>query len=133
MSILFLQVSGESNTQVEDMDEDSSTDESDDDEDEEDDETSKAGVAAVDAAPAVSQPPPPSLPTPGNVEVRKYDPKAAKKAAAAAKEVDVESEEYLISPITGERVPASKVQEHMRIGLLDPRWVEERDKQITAK
>merc|ERR1711862_452448 len=34
---------------------------------------------------------------------------------------------------TGEKVPASKVQEHMRIGLLDPRWVEERDKQITAR
>lgn len=33
----------------------------------------------------------------------------------------------------GERVPASKVGEHMRIGLLDPRWVEERDKQITKQ
>ena len=42
-------------------------------------------------------------------------------------------EQYLVSPITGEKVPASKVQEHMRIGLLDPRWVEERDKQITAR
>ena len=62
--------------------------------------------------------------------MRKYDPKAAKKAAAAAAEA---SEEWLTSPITGERIPQSKVQEHMRIGLLDPRWVEERDKQITAK
>jgi len=124
------EVSGESNTQVEDMDEDSSSEESD--ESDEDDGTRPA-VATVDSAPAVSQPPPPSLPTPGNVEVRKYDPKAAKKAAAAVKEVDAASEEFLISPITGERIPASKVQEHMRIGLLDPRWVEERDKQITAK
>ena len=33
--------------------------------------------------------------------------------------------------MTGEKLPASKVAEHMRIGLLDPRWVEERDKQIT--
>jgi len=40
------------------------------------------------------------------------------------------TEEYLISPITGERIPASKVQEHMRIGLLDPRWVEQRDKHV---
>ena len=117
-------MSGESNTQVEDMDEDSSSEESDEDSD---DEPTKA-VAAVDSAPAVSQPPPPSLPTPGNVEVRKYDPKAAKKAAA--KEA---SEEWLTSPITGEMVPSSKVGEHMRVGLLDPRWVEERDKQITAK
>ena len=60
------------------------------------------------------------------MEVRKYDPKAKKIQKPA-------DEQYLVSPITGERVPASKVQEHMRIGLLDPRWVEERDKQITAR
>ena len=78
-----------------------------------------------DAAPAVQQPPV-ALPSSGNVEVRKYDPKAKK----IQKPMD---EQYLVSPITGEKVPASKVQEHMRIGLLDPRWVEERDKQITAR
>lgn len=94
----------------------------------------------ADAAPAVNQPPP-ALPTPGNVEVRKYDPKQAQAArrreeAAAAAAGGAGSggiEEYLISPITGERIPASKVQEHMRIGLLDPRWVEERDKLITKQ
>ena len=80
----------------------------------------------LDAAPAVQQPP--TLPTPGNVEVRKYDPKAK-----VTKKVIETAEQYLVSPITGEKVPASKVQEHMRIGLLDPRWVEERDKQITAR
>lgn len=37
---------------------------------------------------------------------------------------------YLISPLTSEKIPANKVQEHMRIGLLDPRWVEQRDKHI---
>ena len=42
-------------------------------------------------------------------------------------------DDYLISPITGEKIPASKVQEHMRIGLLDPRWVEQRDKQVSDK
>lgn len=42
-------------------------------------------------------------------------------------------EEFLISPINGERILASKVQEHMRIGLLDPRWVEQRDKVIQDK
>ena len=78
---------------------------------------------AVDAAPAVQQPPP-ALPTRENVEVRSYDPKAKKKVVEQA-------EQYLVSPMTGEKLPASKVAEHMRIGLLDPRWVEERDKQIT--
>lgn len=81
----------------------------------------------LDAAPAVMQPPP-TLPAPGKVEIRKYDPKQAQ---AARKKTD--TEEYLVSPITGEKIPASKVPEHMRIGLLDPRWVDERDKQITAR
>ena len=114
---------GGANTNVEDMDEDSS---------DEDDESAPAPMGkplmAVDAAPAVQQPPA-ALPTPGNVEVRKYDPKAK----TIKKIVDPTTEQYLVSPITGEKVPASKVQEHMRIGLLDPRWVEERDKQITAR
>ncbi|TRY61622.1 hypothetical protein TCAL_09101 [Tigriopus californicus] len=110
---------GESaNTQVEDMDEDSSEESSSEDDEEESDSKTDKG-----------QPKPPALPTPGNVEVRKYDPKAAK----SAKKVDPTSQEFLISPITGERIPADQVQEHMRIGLLDPRWVEERDKQITAR
>ncbi|XP_040583931.1 splicing factor 3A subunit 1 [Lepeophtheirus salmonis] len=116
------------NTQVQDMEEDSSSD------DEEEDGIMSAAPAGigkpmiqVDAAPAVRQPPP-SLPTPGNVEVRKYDPKQAQ---AAKKKSD--ADDYLVSPITGERIHASKVQEHMRIGLLDPRWVEERDKQLSAK
>ena len=119
------------NTQVQDMDQDSSDDSDDDDADMD---TTPAPPPAigkamiqVDAAPAVRQPPP-SLPTPGNVEVRKYDPKQAQ---AAKKKSDLD--EYLVSPITGERIHASKVQEHMRIGLLDPRWVEERDKQINAR
>merc|ERR1712241_807264 len=107
------------NMDVEDMEEGSS--------DEEGDQPQPIGkpLMAVDAAPAVQQPPV-ALPSSGNVEVRKYDPKAKK----IQKPID---EQYLVSPITGEKVPASKVQEHMRIGLLDPRWVEERDKQITAR
>ena len=72
--------------------------------------------------------PPASIPAPGKVEIRKYDPKIAQ-----ATKKKPEPEEYLVSPITGEKIPASKVQEHMRIGLLDPRWVDERDKQITAR
>lgn len=45
----------------------------------------------------------------------------------------VSSDEYLISPITGEKIQASKMQEHMRIGLLDPRWLEERDRNIRER
>ena len=35
--------------------------------------------------------------------------------------------------ILGERVPASKMDEHMRIGLLDPAWVEKRKLEIAKK
>lgn len=74
-----------------------------------------------------SMQPPPLPPAPGNVVIKKgYDPKqhAVKIARPPA------TEEYLISPLTGEKIPASKVQEHVRIGLLDPRWVEQRDKHL---
>jgi len=84
----------------------------------------------VMAAPPVQQPmvPPIQAPVPGNVTIKKYDPKAA-----AAIKKRTEDDQYLISPITGEKIPASKAAEHMKVGLLDPRWVEERDKHISAK
>merc|ERR1711872_303580 len=44
-----------------------------------------------------------------------------------------EDDQFLISPLTGEKIPAGKAAEHMKVGLLDPKWVEARDKQITAK
>ncbi|KAG7273787.1 hypothetical protein CRUP_012805 [Coryphaenoides rupestris] len=47
--------------------------------------------------------------------------------------VAVIPDEYLISPITGEKIQASKMQEHMRIGLLDPRWLEQRDRSIRER
>ncbi|KAM8864836.1 splicing factor 3A subunit 1 isoform 1-T2 [Synchiropus picturatus] len=70
--------------------------------------------------------PPPLPPTPDQVIIRKdYDPKASKPQPTVTA-----TDEYLISPITGERILASKMQEHMRIGLLDPRWLEQRDRSI---
>uniref|UniRef100_A0A3B3YYN7 Uncharacterized protein n=1 Tax=Poecilia mexicana TaxID=48701 RepID=A0A3B3YYN7_9TELE len=97
-------------TQVQDMDEGS------DDEDE--------GVKAP--LPPDNPMPPPLPPAPEQVIIRKdYDPKASKPQPLVAA-----PDEYLISPITGEKVPASKMQEHMRIGLLDPRWLEQRDRSI---
>lgn len=71
---------------------------------------------------------PPLPPAPDKVLVKKYDPKQAVKVTRPTV-----GDDYLISPITGEKIPASKVQEHMRIGLLDPRWVEQRDKHVTEK
>lgn len=71
--------------------------------------------------------PPPLPPNPEQVVVRKdYNPKGTKAPKST-------TEQYLISPITGEKIPADKMQEHMRIGLLDPRWVEQRDRAIQEK
>lgn len=100
-------------TQLQDMDEGS---------DEEDD-----GMKAP--LPPDNPMPPPLPPTPDQVIIRKdYDPKASKSLLPM-----VSSDEYLISPITGEKIQASKMQEHMRIGLLDPRWLEERDRNIRER
>ncbi|CAL8294910.1 splicing factor 3A subunit 1 [Gadus morhua] len=100
-------------TQVQDMDEGS--------DDEED------GMKAP--LPPDNPMPPPLPPTPDQVIIRKdYDPKASKPAPVATT-----PDEYLISPITGEKIQASKMQEHMRIGLLDPRWLEQRDRSIRER
>ncbi|XP_028853017.1 splicing factor 3A subunit 1 [Denticeps clupeoides] len=100
-------------TQLQDMDEGS---------DDEDDGT-KAPL------PPENPMPPPLPPTPDQVIIRKdYDPKASKPPPTIAA-----PDEYLISPITGEKIPASKMQEHMRIGLLDPRWLEQRDRSLRER
>ncbi|XP_067623072.1 splicing factor 3A subunit 1 [Eurosta solidaginis] len=99
------------NTQVQDMDEASS-----------DEETSSNTKLQPPVAPLLP-------PTHDQVVVKKYDPKAIQQK----QQKPSTSDEYLISPITGEKIPASKVAEHMRIGLLDPRWVEQRDKHTVEK
>lgn len=66
----------------------------------------------------------PLPPNPENVIIRKdYDPKAkhTKKPATG--------EEYFKSPLTGELIPASMMSEHMRISMLDPRWLEQKQKE----
>ncbi|CAH2085834.1 unnamed protein product [Euphydryas editha] len=65
---------------------------------------------------------PPLPPRPDRVVVKKYDPKRARPQPTPA------NEEWLVSPITGEKIPANKVADHVRIGLLDPRWLEQRDR-----
>jgi splicing factor 3A subunit 1 len=52
---------------------------------------------------------------------------AAPKAAASA------AAEDWVSPLTGEKIAPDKIQEHLRIGLLDPKWIEQRDRQIREK
>ncbi|MCI4381316.1 hypothetical protein PGIGA_G00250220 [Pangasianodon gigas] len=100
-------------TQLQDMDEGS---------DEEED-TMKAPL------PPENPMPPPLPPTPDQVIIRKdYDPKASKTQVVVPP-----GDEFLISPITGEKIPASKMQEHMRIGLLDPRWLEQRDRNLRER
>ena len=81
--------------------------------------------------PSEPGPKPPLPPTaPGaNIQIRRgYDPKAPKAAAP-----QVQPEKFLISPITGERVPADSMAEHMKISLLDPRWREQRDRVLQEK
>uniref|UniRef100_A0A182P2N1 Splicing factor 3A subunit 1 n=1 Tax=Anopheles epiroticus TaxID=199890 RepID=A0A182P2N1_9DIPT len=96
------------NTQVQDMDESSTS-------------------GDEDGERAKNLPAPVAPPTHDKVIVKKYDPKQSQKVQ---KPVPAATDDYLISPITGEKIPAAKVAEHMRIGLLDPRWVEQRDKHI---
>nr|CAD7412311.1 unnamed protein product [Timema cristinae] len=114
------------NTQVQDMEEESSSEE-------EEEEVSVPSTKKTQPPPPPQprdvQQPPPLPPSPDKVIVKKgYDPKQAVKSNRPPA-----PDEFLISPITGEKIPASKVQEHMRIGLLDPRWVEQRDRQIQDK
>ncbi|KAK3540019.1 hypothetical protein QTP70_022812 [Hemibagrus guttatus] len=100
-------------TQLQDMDEGS----------DEDEDSMKAPL------PPENPMPPPLPPTPDQVIIRKdYDPKASKLQAVVPP-----GDEFLISPITGEKIPASKMQEHMRIGLLDPRWLEQRDRNLRER
>jgi splicing factor 3A subunit 1 len=40
---------------------------------------------------------------------------------------EYDTTEYVVSPLTGELVRHSNMQEHMRIGLMDPKWKEQRE------
>ena len=75
-------------------------------------------------------PPPTSL---NNVVIRKdYDPRQAKKQATSGT-AGSKLDGWVISPITNEKISAEKLAEHMRYGLLDPRWVEQREKAMQEK
>ncbi|XP_063957243.1 splicing factor 3A subunit 1-like isoform X1 [Lytechinus pictus] len=111
------------NTEVQDMEEGSDSDM------EESDEEKEESAPAPPAPPKEVAPMLPPLPPQlGEAIIKKdYNPKMAKQAQP------LDTTKYLISPITGEKIAADKMQEHMRIGLLDPRWVEERSRQMSSK
>ena len=105
------------NMELVDMEEDSS-----------DEEAEEVTVDKRPMAPPIAAPPPIN---PEKVVIKaNYDPKAPTMMGGGAPGVD---EQMLISPLTGERVPASKMAEHMRIGLLDPKWVEQKVKEGRCK
>jgi splicing factor 3A subunit 1 len=115
--------------QVQDMEEDSDTSSS---EDEDEPKKKDSGAEPYRAAPIPASAEPPRE---DQVIIKKgYDPKQTR--GAQVEQVlrpGPKPEEYTISPITGERIPVSKLQEHMRIGLLDPRWRDQRDRQLMEK
>ena len=84
--------------------------------------------------PRPQEPPPPQPPLPPmapgtNIQVRKdYNPKVARAQAPMAI-----ADNYLISPITGQKVPAHQFDDHMKISLLDPKWKEQRDRHLAEK
>ena len=107
------------NIQVEDMEEGSSDEE---DSEEEGDEEELLQRPKVPPQPA------PMPPKPNQVVVKDYDPRQHR-----ANVPNPASDDFLVSPITGERVPADKVGQHLKINMLDPRWLEDRDRQLAEK
>ncbi|KAA0188897.1 hypothetical protein FBUS_11640 [Fasciolopsis buskii] len=66
-------------------------------------------------------------PTTDQVIIRHdYDPKAVRMTKR-------EDSILLVSPFTGEKIPANQAPKHIRVGLLDPKWVEQRDREIREK
>ena len=73
--------------------------------------------------------PPPLPPAPDNVIIRKnYDPKAPK-----VMDSQIPDDQWLVSPITGEKIPPNKIQEHIRRGLLDPKWIQQKERAISER
>ncbi|KAL6735693.1 hypothetical protein Aduo_006109 [Ancylostoma duodenale] len=82
-------------------------------------------------APPEETPPPPaefSTPLPPTRQkdliVKDYDPK---KAAHAMKRP---ADKWLISPLTGERIPSDKLEEHVRYNTVDSQYKEDRERQL---
>lgn len=119
-------------TQVQDMEEESS-------EEEDSDEDTPPQPQMPPPQPDIKVPQPPlpreppqpapAPPVAGQVVVKDYDPRQQPRPSAGA----TSSDQYLVSPITGERIAPDKVGQHLRINMLDPRWLEDRDRQMAEK
>ncbi|VDN33356.1 unnamed protein product [Gongylonema pulchrum] len=70
--------------------------------------------------------PVPVPPSEETVVIREYDPK---KSIAARKAAD----KWIISPLTGERIPADKLQEHMRYNTVDSQYKEQRERELSDR
>ncbi|CAH8493673.1 unnamed protein product [Dicrocoelium dendriticum] len=91
------------------------------------DDEDAAQPSALERVGAPKQPVKNVPPTTDQVIIRRdYDPKAAR---SAKKDESV----LLVSPFTGEKIPAHQAPKHIRVGLLDPKWVEQRDREIREK
>ncbi|CAF1069643.1 unnamed protein product, partial [Didymodactylos carnosus] len=64
----------------------------------------------------------PSVLKPDQVIVKSYNPK--EKVITLP-----ETEQYLISPFTKEKIPASRISDHTKYALLDPTWIQRREKE----
>ena len=65
-----------------------------------------------------------ATPSLSNASIRKdYDPRK--------RDTSSSSNSFLVSPITGHTIPADKLADHMRYGLLDPKWIQERERSVT--
>ncbi|VDD86135.1 unnamed protein product [Enterobius vermicularis] len=70
--------------------------------------------------------PVPAPPSEDNVIIREYDPK---KTQAHKKLAD----KWIISPLTGERIPADKLQEHVRYNTVDAQYKEQRERELSDR
>ncbi|VDN01355.1 unnamed protein product [Thelazia callipaeda] len=68
----------------------------------------------------------PAPPSEDTVIIRDYDPKKSVSARKAA-------DKWIISPLTGERIPADKLQEHMRYNTVDSQYKEQREREISDR
>ncbi|CAF0930259.1 unnamed protein product [Adineta steineri] len=77
---------------------------------------------------------PPAIPTdklpaplkPQDVIIKSYDPKQKMLTIN-------QGEQYLISPITKEKIPANSISSHTKYALLDPSWIQRREKEVAEQ
>ncbi|EGT53666.1 hypothetical protein CAEBREN_14992 [Caenorhabditis brenneri] len=94
---------------------------------ESDSEDEEAAEKAAEASgPSFTAPLPPTKQK--DVIVRDYDPK---RNSQTQKQKQVEN--WIISPLTGERIPSDKLAEHVRYNTVDSQYKEDRDRHIVER